>query len=77
VYIESNRDGTTGGSYYGLLEIVNHLDRSKYNPIIIFHDGKECVPPMVGQNRREQPESRSAASGGLQVLSNVESHPEE
>jgi glycosyltransferase involved in cell wall biosynthesis len=44
VYIESNRDGTIGGSYYCLLEIVKHVDRDKYNPLVIFHDNNTLIP---------------------------------
>jgi glycosyltransferase involved in cell wall biosynthesis len=44
VYIESNRDGTIGGSYYCLLEIVKHVDRDKYNSLVIFHDKNILIP---------------------------------
>lgn len=43
LYIESNRDGTIGGSYYCLLEIVKHLDRTKYNPIVMFHASNSLI----------------------------------
>lgn len=36
LYIESNQDGTIGGSYFCLLYIVTALDRSLYRPIVLF-----------------------------------------
>lgn len=36
LFIESNRDGTVGGSYYSLLSLVQGLDKSKYEPHILF-----------------------------------------
>jgi glycosyltransferase involved in cell wall biosynthesis len=36
LFIESNRDGTVGGSYYSLLSLVQGLDRSKYEPHVMF-----------------------------------------
>ena len=44
VYIEANCDGTIGGSYYCLLEIVKHVDRKKYNPIVVFYGDNTLVP---------------------------------
>jgi len=37
LFIEGNRDGTVGGSYFVLLDLVRGLDRSRYQPIIGFH----------------------------------------
>jgi hypothetical protein len=43
------------------------------------HDGCGAggLHPGFGAKGREQTEGRSATSGGLQMLSNMESHPEE
>ncbi len=38
LYAEQNFDGTTGGSHYSLLEIVRHLDRERYDPVVIFYE---------------------------------------
>lgn len=37
LFIEGNRDGTVGGSYFLLLDLVRGLDRSRYTPIVGFH----------------------------------------
>ena len=47
------------------------------NPPAEHHgDGAAGLHPGFEKNGREQTESRSAGSGGLQVLSNMESQPE-
>jgi glycosyltransferase involved in cell wall biosynthesis len=37
LFIEGNRDGTVGGSYFVLLDLIRGLDRSRYHPIVGFH----------------------------------------
>jgi len=37
LYIEANQDGTIGGSYYCLLEIIKKVDKRKYEPIVCFY----------------------------------------
>lgn len=37
LFVESNRDGTVGGSYFLLLDLIRGLDRSRYEPIVGFH----------------------------------------
>jgi glycosyltransferase involved in cell wall biosynthesis len=37
LFVESNRDGTVGGSYFLLLDLIRGLDRSRYQPIVGFH----------------------------------------
>ncbi len=36
LYVEGNVDGTVGGSYFSLLHLVSGLDRSKYEPVVVF-----------------------------------------
>lgn len=36
LFIESNRDGTIGGSYYSLLYLVQGLDKNRYEPHVLF-----------------------------------------
>lgn len=36
-YLEGNTDGTVGGSYFLMFDLVNGLDRSLYEPIVGFH----------------------------------------
>ncbi|MCU7874362.1 MAG: glycosyltransferase family 4 protein [Candidatus Thiodiazotropha sp. (ex Lucinoma borealis)] len=38
MYCEGNTDGTIGGSFYSLLYLVRGLDKSKYNPTVVFHN---------------------------------------
>jgi glycosyltransferase involved in cell wall biosynthesis len=43
LFIEGNVDGTVGGSYYVLYDIVTHLDQTKYTPIVGFHQDNYLV----------------------------------
>ncbi|MGH6692214.1 MAG: glycosyltransferase family 4 protein [Gammaproteobacteria bacterium] len=44
VYCENNVDGTVGGSYYSLLYLVKGLDRTRYEPIVIFYTHHSLLP---------------------------------
>lgn len=35
--IEANQDGTVGGSHQALYDMVRHLDRSRYEPVLLFY----------------------------------------
>ena len=37
LYIESNTDGTVGGSYFSLFLLVEGLNKNIYSPIVIFY----------------------------------------
>lgn len=37
LFLEGNTDGTVGGSYFLMYDLVNRLDRSLYEPIVGFH----------------------------------------
>lgn len=43
LYCEGNTDGTIGGSYYSLLYLVSGLDRSLYEPIVVFYDRNDLL----------------------------------
>lgn len=43
-YTESNVDGTIGGSHYCLLHLIEHLDRTRYEPLVLFYDNHRLVP---------------------------------
>lgn len=45
LYVESNRDGTIGGSYYSLFYLVEGLDKEKYEPIVMFYEDN----PLIGK----------------------------
>lgn len=36
LYVEGNTDGTVGGSYFLMLDLVLNLDRARYEPIVVF-----------------------------------------
>lgn len=44
LYCESNIDGTIGGSHYCLLHIVENLDRSVFQPVVMFYEHHALVP---------------------------------
>lgn len=44
LFIEGNTDGTIGGSYYSLLYLIQGLDRSKYEPHVVFLQDHVLVP---------------------------------
>jgi glycosyltransferase involved in cell wall biosynthesis len=37
LYIEGNTDGTVGGSYFLMYDLVSRLDRTRFEPIVGFH----------------------------------------
>ncbi len=45
LYIESNRDGTIGGSYYSLFYLVEGLDKEVYEPVVMFYEDN----PLIGK----------------------------
>ncbi len=44
LYCEGNTDGTVGGSFFSLLYLVSGLDKTKYDPIVVFHDEHSLLP---------------------------------
>jgi glycosyltransferase involved in cell wall biosynthesis len=44
LYVEGNVDGTIGGSFFSLLFLVSGLDRSRYEPIVLFAVPNELQP---------------------------------
>lgn len=39
LFVEGNADGTVGGSYYVMLDLVRSLDRTRFEPLVVFHRG--------------------------------------
>lgn len=35
--VEANEDGTAGGSHQALYDLVRHLDRTRYEPVLLFY----------------------------------------
>jgi len=44
LYCESNVDGTIGGSHYCMLNLVERLDRSRYEPVTLFYQRHALIP---------------------------------
>jgi glycosyltransferase involved in cell wall biosynthesis len=44
LYCESNVDGTIGGSHYCLLYLVEGLDRSQFEPTVLFYESHALIP---------------------------------
>jgi len=44
LFCENNTDGTVGGSYYSLLYLASGLDRTRFEPIVVFYHDHELVP---------------------------------
>lgn len=44
LYIEANRDGTVGGSYFSLLYLLRALDRRRFEPHVLFFQGNVLIP---------------------------------
>ncbi|MCB2173739.1 glycosyltransferase family 4 protein [bacterium] len=42
--VEGNFDGTVGGSYYVLYDLVVNLDRSRFQPVVVFYFDNFLVP---------------------------------
>lgn len=43
LYVEGNIDATIGGSYYSLLFLSSGLDRTRYEPLVVFASTNELV----------------------------------
>jgi glycosyltransferase involved in cell wall biosynthesis len=64
LYVEQNTDGTVGGSYQCLYDLVRSLDRTRYTPIVVFYQDNryartlaalgvdvEIIPPPTPADR--------------------------
>ena len=45
-FLEGNTDGTVGGSYYLMYDLVMGLDREKFDPVVGFHTDNILVPKL-------------------------------
>ena len=48
LYCESNIDGTIGGSFYSLFFLVDGLDKTVYDPVVIFYQEHSLIPMFKG-----------------------------
>ena len=46
LYIEANEDGTVGGSHRVLFDLVCNLDRTQYEPIVLFYQDNAYAPRL-------------------------------
>ncbi len=44
LFVEGNTDGTVGGSYYCLLDLIRRLDRGKFTPTVVFYRDHQLLP---------------------------------
>lgn len=43
LYVEGNQDGTTGGSHYCLLNLIEKLNKDIFSPVVIFYEDNRFV----------------------------------
>jgi len=43
LFVEQNRDGTIGGSHHSLLLLVQHLDRTRFEPVVAFYERHSLI----------------------------------
>ena len=43
LYVERNSDGTVGGSHHSLLQLVRQLDKTKYEPLVLFYEEHSLI----------------------------------
>ena len=46
LYVELNEDGTAGGSHQCLFDLVAHLDRRHYSPVVLFYQRNRYVDAL-------------------------------
>ena len=44
LFVEQNMDGTVGGSHFCLLDLLTHLDRDAFEPMVLFYETHALVP---------------------------------
>jgi glycosyltransferase involved in cell wall biosynthesis/O-antigen/teichoic acid export membrane protein len=49
LYVEANEDGTTGGSHRALHDLLTHLDRSRFAPVVLFYERNRYVDALRGE----------------------------
>jgi glycosyltransferase involved in cell wall biosynthesis len=49
LYIEANEDGTVGGSHRALFDLICSLDRTQYEPVVLFYQNNPYVISLRAQ----------------------------
>ena len=44
LYVEYSSDGSIGGSHHSLLHLIKDLDRTRYDPLVVFYRSHALVP---------------------------------
>lgn len=67
LYVEGNVDGTIGGSYFSLLFLVAELDRSRFEPIVVFCTEHALLPQFHERGIRTivRPPPRPVVARGI------------
>jgi len=72
LFVEGNVDGTVGGSYFLMLDLVRSLDRSRYEPLVVFRRSnyledsfRECGAEVVVLPKEESFAFRSQLANRL------------
>lgn len=47
LHIEGNEDGTVGGSHRSLYELVRRVDRTRFEPVVLFYQSNPYVEALV------------------------------
>lgn len=66
LYVEGNVDGTVGGSYFSLLYLVSNLDRSRFDPTVVFAADTALMPQFqaAGVRTAIRPMAPASRLGG-------------
>jgi glycosyltransferase involved in cell wall biosynthesis len=46
LHVEANEDGTVGGSHRGLVDLVTSVDRSRFEPVVLFYQENRHVAAL-------------------------------
>lgn len=77
LYCEGNTDSSVGGSHFSLFYLVEALDKSRYDPIVVFHRDNRLIPMYreAGLDTRvftiRQPFRFSAKAQNIRALKGV------
>jgi glycosyltransferase involved in cell wall biosynthesis len=52
MFVEGNPDGTIGGSFFSLLFLAASLDRSRYDPVVVFMHENSLLPRFAAEGVR-------------------------
>lgn len=67
LYVEQNTDGTVGGSHYCLLDMIRHLDRNRFDPLVVFYREHS----LLEEFRRHCPVFIMPSPAGVDIVSRL------